>query len=476
MSIETTPTKRMLDEAQLEQMLSAEMKSKLTEMADREVAAFCDYASSRATVKECVDKELDTLQKGMEQVSALGEQISEKFKNELAGNSVYAGTYDNQIEQKDDAIQALEFAKTCIETKEQIAGGFAQYGMAALPRTLLPSQWKKPTDPALKQKINTEAQAISYTQKSKGGIGYFLSILAGILFIFVPLLFKSTMSEAASDWFYSTVESDIPNVVGVSVAIAIIGCIITAVIKFSKKLFLAECAIQYAERYYTKSKSFAEAEKAYDELQEYYDGKSKMLKELSDAYSNASNTVMGEVINNRFLAPFPADYMNKTVIEYAIKLLKDGAASTLKDVYSIFEQILQEQARKEAAQRAAQELLAAEKARLAAQQAQQTQPAATQEEKSEDKPQEPVDNRNYKTVVLEGVRHGKLNDTSTATYITDTQTGREYRIYHYHKNTGYFEDENSNIYYFNESRDFDNVAYSGKYRRYEQSEWDADSK
>ena len=369
-------------------------------------------------------------------------------------------------------MQALEFAKTCVETKEQIAGGFAQYGAVALMRTLLPSKWKKPSDPALKAKLRTEASNVAVKQKVKGGIGYFLSILIGVLFIFIPMLLEGVISEAASDWFYSTVQSDIPNVVGVSIAIAVIGCIITAGVKTFRRSFVIQCAAQYA----SKPERFENAEKAYAELQEYYDSKSKMLKELSDSYSDVSNKVMGTVINENFLAPFPADYMNKTVIEYAIKLLKDGAASTLKDVYSIFEQILQEQARKEAAQRAAQELLAAEKARLAVQQAQQTQTAASQEEKSEDKPQEPVDNRNYKTVVLEGVRHGKLNDTSTATYITDTQTGREYRIYHYHKNTGYFEDENSNIYYFNESRDFDNVAYSGKYRRYEQSEWDADSK
>ncbi len=472
MGNETTPKTPQLDATQIEQTLTAEMKTRLTQMAEREINAYCDYASSRATVKESVDKELDTLQKGMEQVSELGEQISEKFKNELASNSVYTGTYDNQVEQKNDAVQALEFAKTCVETKEQIASGFAQYGAAALLRTLLPSQWKKPSDPALKQKISTEAQAIAFTQKIKGGIGYFLSILAGVLFIFIPMMLRGVISEAADDWFYSTVKSDIPNVVGVSVAIAVIGCIITAIVKYSKKILLAECAIQYA----LKTENFANAEKAYAELQEYYDSKSKMLKELSDAYSDASNKVMGEVINERLLAPFPADYMNKTVIEYAVKLLNDGAASTLKDVYSVFEQILKEQARKEAAQKAAQELAAAEKARLAAQQAQASPATASQEVKNEEKAQEPVDDRNYKTVVLEGVRHGKLNDTATATYITDTQTGREYRIYHYHKNTGYFEDENSNIYYFNEFRDLDNVEYMGKYRRYNQSEWDADNR
>jgi hypothetical protein len=188
---------------------------------------------------------------------------------------------------------------------------------------------------------------------------------------------------------------------------------------------------------------------------------------------------MDEVINKRLLAPFPADYMNKTVIDYAIKLLQDGAASTLKDVYAIFEKILQEQALKDAAQKAAQERLAAEQARLAAQRAQesaQRAAAATEQTATEEKPKEPIDDRIYKTVVLESVRHGKLNDTATATYITDTQTDREYRIYRYHKNTGYFEDENSNIYYFNDSRDFDNIEYTGKYRPYSQSEWEADNR
>ena len=476
MSNETTPKKPQLDAAQIEQTLTAEIKSKLNEMAEHEITVFCDYASSRKTVEEAVNKELDTLQKGMEQVSELGEKISEQFKNELASNSVYNGTYNNLPEQKNDAIQALEFAKTCVETKEQIASGFAQYGATALLRTLLPSKWKKPSDSALKEKINTEAQAIAFTQKIKGGIGYFLSILAGVLFIFIPMMLRGIISEAADDWFYSTVNSDIPNVVGVSVALAVIGCIITAIVKFSKKILLADCAVQYTEQYFPKSKTFTDAEKAYAELQEYYDGKSKMLKELSDAYSDASNKVMGDVINDKLLSPFPADYMNKTVIEYAIKLLNDGAASTLKDVYSIFEQILQEQARKEAAQKAAQELVAAEKSRIAAQQAQASVTLATQETKAEEKNQEPVDDRNYKTVVLEGVRHGKLNDTSTATYITDTQTGREYRVYNYHRNTGYFEDENSNIYYFNQYRDFDNVEYTGKFRSYSQSEWEADKR
>lgn len=468
-----------LTEEQLNQALSAEIKKQLAEMAEREITAFCDYASSRKTVEDAVNKELDTLQKGLQQVGELGEKISDQFKNELASNSVYNGTYNNSPEQKDDAIQALEFAKTCVETKEQIAGGFAQYGMAALPRTLLPSQWKKPSDPALKQKINTEAQAIAFTQKIKGGVGYFLSILAGVLFIFIPMMLRGIISEAADDWFYSTVNSDIPNVVGVSVAIAAVGCIITAIVKFSKKTLLAECAVQYTERYFSKCKAFADAEKAYAELQEYYDGKSKMLKELSDAYSDASNKVMGDVINDKLLSPFPADYMNKTVIDYALQILRNGAATTLKDVYAIFEQILQEQARKEAAQKA-REALAAQQAKLAAQQAHAAASSASSSvasaTPSQEKPKEPIDDRNYKTVVLESVRHGKLNDTSTATYITDTQTGREYRVYNYHKNTGYFEDENSNIYYFNQYRDFDNVEYTGKYRLYNQSEWDADKR
>jgi hypothetical protein len=289
------------------------------------------------------------------------------------------------------------------------------------------------------------------------------------------MLLEGVISEAASDWFYSTVQSDIPNVVGVSIAIAVIGCIITAGVKTSRRSFVIQCAAQYA----SKPERFENAEKAYAELQEYYDSKSKMLKELSDSYSDASNKVMGTVINENFLAPFPANYMNKAVIEYAIKFLREGAASTLKDVYALFERIMQEQARKEAALKAAQELAAAEQARLAAQKAQEAaQRAATTATQSvtEDKPKEPIDDRIYKTAVLEGVRHGKLNDTAMATYITDTQTDREYRIYHYHRNTGYFEDENSNIYYFNDSREFDNVEYTGKYRPNSQSEWEADNR
>jgi len=471
MSNQTTP------QINTESILSAEVKAQLTEMTQREIHTYCDYATSRATVEESVQKELDTLQKGMEQVSTLGEELSENFKNKMASNSVYAGTYNNQIEQKEDAKQALAFAKICIETKEKIAGGFAQYGAVALLRTLLPSKWPKPSDAALKAKITQEAQTIAFAQKVKGGIGYFLSILAGILFIFIPMIIDKifTLDEPLYDWFYSTVKSDLPNIVGVSVAIAAIGCIITAIFKGKKKSALAQSAVAYA----LQTENFTAAEKAYAELQEFYNSKSKMLKELSDAYSDASNKVMGDVINQRLLSPFPANYMNTVVIDHAINFLDTGKANSLQDVYSIFEQILQEQARKEAALKAANELLVAEQARLVAQKTQEADSETTANTQTASTPkqeQEPVDDRNYKTVVLESVRHGKLNDTSTATYIIDTQTGREYRVYNYHKNTGYFEDENSNVYYFNQYRDLDNVEYTGKYRRRTQSEWEADNR
>lgn len=83
------------------------------------------------------------------------------------------------------------------------------------------------------------------------------------------------------------------------------------------------------------------------------------------------------------------------------------------------------------------------------------------------------DTRNYKTVQMEGVK--RVSFTADGRFLRDEETGREYAVYNFHRTSGYLEDENGNIYYFDEfEKDGDNFYYSGKHRAYGQTEYQAD--
>lgn len=72
-------------------------------------------------------------------------------------------------------------------------------------------------------------------------------------------------------------------------------------------------------------------------------------------------------------------------------------------------------------------------------------------------------------IIFDGMRHVKIDNN----YLIDLDTNREYRIYNYHSNTGYFEDENGNVYYFCMNNE---LLITGDYRRYGESEYEADNR
>lgn len=79
------------------------------------------------------------------------------------------------------------------------------------------------------------------------------------------------------------------------------------------------------------------------------------------------------------------------------------------------------------------------------------------------------DDRFNKTVVLGDLRDVRINGDT----VTDLNSGREYRIYNYHSNTGYFEDENRNVYYHSSNGE---VVVTGEHRGYSESEYEADNR
>lgn len=79
------------------------------------------------------------------------------------------------------------------------------------------------------------------------------------------------------------------------------------------------------------------------------------------------------------------------------------------------------------------------------------------------------DDRFNKTLVLGDLRDVSINGDT----VTDLNSGREYRIYNYHSNTGYFEDENRNVYYRSSNGE---VIVTGEYRGYSENEYEADNR
>lgn len=79
------------------------------------------------------------------------------------------------------------------------------------------------------------------------------------------------------------------------------------------------------------------------------------------------------------------------------------------------------------------------------------------------------DDRFNKTIVLGDLRSVGINGDT----VTDLNSGREYRIYNYHSNTGYFEDENRNVYYHSSNGE---VIVTGEHRGYSESEYEADNR
>ena len=81
------------------------------------------------------------------------------------------------------------------------------------------------------------------------------------------------------------------------------------------------------------------------------------------------------------------------------------------------------------------------------------------------------DDRLYKTCPFDLEGECRLDDENTPQYLIGG-SGTEYRIFNYHRNTGYFEDENGNIYY-HQNNEF---IKTGLFRKYGESEYEADER
>ena len=81
------------------------------------------------------------------------------------------------------------------------------------------------------------------------------------------------------------------------------------------------------------------------------------------------------------------------------------------------------------------------------------------------------DDRLYKTCPFELEGECRLDDENTPQYLIGG-SGTEYRIFNYHRNTGYFEDENGNIYYHQNNK----FIKTGLFRKYGESEYEADER
>lgn len=97
--------------------------------------------------------------------------------------------------------------------------------------------------------------------------------------------------------------------------------------------------------------------------------------------------------------------------------------------------------------------------------------SSTQETSTSD---EKEDTRINKKIILEGARSVVADNNSDPHYLTDIDSGNKMQVYNYHLSTGYLEDENRNIYYFNNSREYDNFKVTKMYRYRDESDYDAD--
>lgn len=79
--------------------------------------------------------------------------------------------------------------------------------------------------------------------------------------------------------------------------------------------------------------------------------------------------------------------------------------------------------------------------------------------------------RSYKTCPFDLESECHLDDENTPHYLIGG-SGKEYRIFNFHRNTGYFEDENGNIYYHLNNE----FIKTGLYRKYGESEYEADER
>lgn len=82
------------------------------------------------------------------------------------------------------------------------------------------------------------------------------------------------------------------------------------------------------------------------------------------------------------------------------------------------------------------------------------------------------DTRLYKSSPLDLESEGRFDDEDLPHYFIGG-SGKEYSVYNYHKTTGYFEDENGNIYYKTMNNGF---VKTGLHREYGESEYEADER
>ena len=81
------------------------------------------------------------------------------------------------------------------------------------------------------------------------------------------------------------------------------------------------------------------------------------------------------------------------------------------------------------------------------------------------------DDRYTKTCPFDLESECHLDDENTPHFLIGG-SGKEYSIYNFHHNTGYFEDENRNIYYHVNNK----FIKTGLYRKYDESEYEADER
>ena len=322
--------------------LPEKTKKRIDAALEYELGLHCDFENTRKQLEAAFEEEENAYIEKLKNSQKALETMDKLYNDSMQGNAVYNGEYHNEPEKKNDARNALIFAKGCVDIQSLLVNDAVQYGALGLKRMALGAGRKRPNDKTAedlkKQVAEKQAhEAKSLVKQLLALIPLVVGIICIVLYAYFrnnQVMFWRPMSPAFMRFTEGMIRFFYGSGLAVGLIIAIVGSIIASVALHFTNANLKSLVNAYVQA----SPVLDEMNERDAELQKFYDEQSAKAKEHSDFYFDTlNNNIIGKLIKGYYLAPFPAEFTGASDLEAGAQLLDSSRAENLKEVYDILE-------------------------------------------------------------------------------------------------------------------------------------------
>lgn len=334
--------------------LPEKTKKRIDAALEYELGLHCDFEDTRKQLEAAFEEEENAYIEKLKNSQKALETMDKLYNDSMQGNAVYNGEYHNEPEKKNDARNALIFAKGCVDIQSLLVNDAMQYGALGLKRMALGAGRKRPNDKTAEDLKKQVAEKQAHEAKSLvKQLLALIPLVVGIICIVLYAYFRNNpwpllspmLSPALMRFTEGMIRFFYGSGLGVGLIVAIVGSIIA-----SFALYRTNAKLKSAVNAYVQASPVLDEMNERDaELQKFYDEQSAKAKEHSDFYFDTlNNNIIGKLIKGYYLAPFPAEFTGASDLEAGAQLLDSSRAENLKEVYDILERRHAENARMQA--------------------------------------------------------------------------------------------------------------------------------